>query len=129
MPHIEIIREREPKEDIYFTLEYRRLDDDTSGFSFACDERGNLFMGKLTQGALENLEYCKIHEGEFAPPFVKKHRLRYTEPAIGLCKCGAEIVLEDQYMGACECPECGQWYNIFGQELRSPREWGDGGVL
>jgi hypothetical protein len=31
--------------------------------------------------------------------------------------------LEDQYYAACQCPKCGQWYNIYGQHLRPPEEW------
>jgi hypothetical protein len=26
-------------------------------------------------------------------------------------------------MGANECPHCGQWYNVFGQELLPPDQW------
>lgn len=48
--------------------------------------------------------------------------------AIGECKCGAEVPLMDQYMGACECPGCGQWYNLSGQELLPPEEWGYDGT-
>jgi hypothetical protein len=28
-------------------------------------------------------------------------------------------------MGACQCENCGQWYNIFGQELIDPEYWED----
>lgn len=42
----------------------------------------------------------------------------YTEPAIVRCsKCGAEFEAEPDQMGECQCPECGQLYNGFGQEL------------
>lgn len=43
---------------------------------------------------------------------------------VGKCKCGFEfplICLPPLY--ACECPECGQWYNNVGQELKNPSEW------
>ena len=50
----------------------------------------------------------------------------FSTNAIGKCKCGTEIELYDEYMGACECPECGRWYNIFGQELNNPCTWSMG---
>ena len=47
-----------------------------------------------------------------------------TEPAVGRCSCGAEVILDtDDYMGAVECEECGQWYNLFGQALVDPEYW------
>lgn len=44
-------------------------------------------------------------------------------PATGVCKCGNRITLQNEYMGACECPYCGRWYNLFGQELNHPDTW------
>ena len=44
---------------------------------------------------------------------------------IGKCECGNEVMLMDQHMGAAECPECGQWYNLFGQKLKPPEDWED----
>jgi hypothetical protein len=44
---------------------------------------------------------------------------------IGLCTCGTEVVLIDEYQGATSCHKCKQWYNIFGQALRPPAEWQD----
>ncbi len=41
------------------------------------------------------------------------------------CRCGQDIQLFDQYLGASECPHCGQWHNLFGQELLPPDQWGD----
>lgn len=43
---------------------------------------------------------------------------------IGKCDCGCEfplICLPPLY--ACDCPECGKWYNTSGQELKNPSEW------
>lgn len=34
-----------------------------------------------------------------------------------------EYELVNQYQGACPCPKCGQWYNLFGQELINPQYW------
>lgn len=57
---------------------------------------------------------------------IKERESRYI-PAIAKCDCGEEFPLENQYLGACECPGCGQWYNLFGQELNDPSTWSEGG--
>ena len=36
---------------------------------------------------------------------------------------GNLLELWDQYYGACRCPKCGKWYNLFGQSLLSPDYW------
>ena len=58
----------------------------------------------------------------------RKHNCKdgCTEPATGVCECGHRIALWDEYMGACECPHCGRWYNLFGQELNHPDTWRNG---
>lgn len=48
---------------------------------------------------------------------------------VGRCSCGAEVRLIDLYMGACDCPNCGQWYNVGGEPLKDPDEWNDDGEL
>ena len=40
--------------------------------------------------------------------------------------CGEEFYLQDEYLGACECPRCGQWFNLFGQEVTDPSSWSSG---
>jgi hypothetical protein len=49
-------------------------------------------------------------------------------PAVGKCHCGEEIELNPRcaYYGGIECPECGQWYNLFGQELNPVETWSQG---
>lgn len=37
------------------------------------------------------------------------------------CDCGERVYLS----GDSQCPECGQWYNGFGQQLKDPSEWPD----
>lgn len=43
---------------------------------------------------------------------------------VGKCDCGEEIILmcfPPTY--ACDCPNCGQYYNAVGQKLKPPEEW------
>lgn len=97
--------------------------DDNGGFSFPCDENGNVALSEMTDCAVANLEDCKKHPERFQYfNKVRTWRRRVSDLAHGTCECGAEVYLYNQYMGACEC-DCGRWYNLFGQELIPPERW------
>lgn len=70
----------------------------------------------------DNYLMCKEKYGEGE---VVKYQWDYFDPAIAECACGKQIALENEYLGACQCPKCGQWYNLFGQELVDPEYWND----
>lgn len=69
--------------------------------------------------------YLKVKDDRerYEEPYVSKHSWSWMEPAHALCKCGQEILLQDDYLGCCQCPNCGQWYNMFGQEVLDPSKW------
>lgn len=117
----EIIKPRESKKDISFHLNFDI--DDSGGYTFPCDQNGNVFSD-LNEYALRNYEWCKEHPEKFIrKAYVEKREISYTENAIAKCICGEEFELYDEYMGACSCPKCERWYNIFGQELIDPKYW------
>ena len=116
-----IIKERTRKEETYYTYDFDR--GDGSGYTFPCDKNGNVDKNLIHKEAYENFLRCKSKENEFEWAGVKKHKDSYIEPAYGRCDCGEEFELINQYMGACECPKCGQWYNIWGQALVNPKYW------
>lgn len=118
---MEIISERHTVEDVYFTFDYEY--GNGSGFTFPCDSTGKVLTSELTDAALENLHYCEQNLDKFSDAGLVKHVRRYTLPAKGKCKCGNIVELVDEYLGACECEKCGQWYNIFGQALVNPEYW------
>ena len=94
------------------------------GYGFPCDENGNLNKETMCEEAIQNYEYCLAHPEEFDVfNKVEKMENSYREPASGTCHCGEKVFLQDEYMGACQCPNCGQWYNLCGQELLPPEEW------
>ena len=100
--------------------------DSDGGYSFPCDENGNLLP--MEDCARKNYDYCMEHPEQFETWNKKITRERYiTENATGICDCGEKVELWDQYMSACECPGCGRWYNLFGQELNHPDTWASGG--
>ena len=113
---------RERKTLISFSLVFD--DGHNNGFGFPCDKEGN--VKNIHPEAAENLAWCKEHPEVFVRfNEVITIRQTYTEPAHGICKCGEVVILENQYHGACECPKCGQWYNLFGQSLLPPDMWED----
>ena len=116
-----IIKERTPLKFKDYSIEYRYKDDITAGFSFPATCHGAPDFSCMGPEMRANYEACltdeRLTEGEFT-----KHEWIYVEPALGLCSCGKEVVLDSGYQGAVRC-ECGRWYNLFGQELRDPKYW------
>lgn len=96
------------------------------GYAFPCDKDGNVLMDQMEEPARRNYADCLAHPEKYPYSFNEVHReeSRYREPDTGVCHCGQKMYLTNEYMGACQCPECGQWYNINGQELLPPDEWG-----
>lgn len=91
------------------------------GYAFPCDENGNV-LPTINRQARKNYEWCKAHEELFSRIFVDTRSRVVTDPAHGKCKCGRDVYLVNEYMGACRC-DCGKWYNLFGQELLPPEQW------
>lgn len=110
--------------------EYNIVFDDGhhNGFSFPCDENGKLpeSMKSENPAAFMNYEDCLKHPERFARfNKVIKDERSVRNCASGTCSCGEHIDLYNEYQGACQCPGCGKWYNLFGRELIPPDEWGD----
>lgn len=108
-------------------IEYGLVFDDGSnnGFCFPCDREGKLLESKdQNPVAYENHQSCMKHPELFARfnEIVRYAQERY-EPGRGICTCGAEVELNDRYHGACQCPGCGRWYNLYGQRLLPPERW------
>ena len=123
-----MLKDMTERKYIYWTEhEVRFWFDNTGGYGFPCDSKGNVLTDKMTPQAVENYQWCMAHPEKF-----KTYNRRVTierravEPATGVCQCGNRVELVNQYLGACECPHCGRWYNLFGQELNHPSTWPDG---
>ena len=94
-----------------------------NGFGFPCNASGSVGTC-LNPAAAANLAYCRQHPEKFKRAGeVVEHRRRYKEEDYGTCECGETVYLVNQYMGACQCPNCGRWYNLFGQSLLPPEAW------
>ena len=111
----------------YTAVDYELVFDDGyyNGYCFPCDENGNLLQSEEENpAAYANMRWCLEHPEKFER-FNKiiKYTRQVRDNAHGICICGHEVELWNQYMGACQCPECGRWYNLFGQELVSSEHW------
>lgn len=117
------IVERKPIEIVERFIDFQ--DNDTWGYRFDADANGNVILQNDCQR--QNYEHALAHPEMFPRVFNKFTVIRRTvmENAHGTCVCGEEVELYDQYRGACECPKCGRWYNIFGQSLLPPEQWAD----
>lgn len=116
------ICEIKPREHIKHT-EWRRsftnIKHPDSGFEFPCDSSGTLIHNEHYDCWIENYEMCISNPEKFRDDGVVKRSWWHTEPALVRCSCGEEFYLD----GDTECPNCGQWYNGFGQELKDPSQW------
>lgn len=126
MSHIvKMLSKRERKQHVEYKRVFQELyESPGNGFAFPCDKYGNLKTNDENYDYwIKNYHYCVEHPEKYKDCGVEEDSWWYTENARALCSCGAEIELCDQYMGACECPKCGQWYNLFGQALIKPEYW------
>ena len=97
-------------------------DAEGNGYAFPCDMSG--YLQPMSDEAKANYEKCMASPDEFIRynEFVKCQNT-YTEAAHGTCLCGADVEIWNQYYGACQCENCGRWYNQFGQNLLPPEQW------
>jgi hypothetical protein len=120
---IQIIKESSRVTVTNYFIEFHYKDDPYAGYSFPANKDRTLALDKMTPEAIINYEHCKV-DNCFTEAEFTTNTYSYTDPAVGKCHCGAEVTLSSRYMGAVQC-ECGQWYNIFGQELKEQKYWED----
>ena len=118
-----IIKESWIEETEYYTLDFDLKADPSGGYTFPCDKNGN--VKKLNPAAKENYEYVKTHMDRYFEPRVLKHIEHITHYPVIRCDCGESFELRNEFYATCECPGCGQWYNLFGQKTLSPDEYRD----
>lgn len=97
------------------------------GYSFDCDKDGNLSK-ELCDAAIDNYKRClkggiEWNGKKLIDKGIIQRKQTYRQPAQLKCNCGEIIPLVNEYMGACSCPVCEQWYSLSGQELLPPKMW------
>jgi len=118
---MQITVERKKIQRTFYMLEFNHKHGD-GGFAFDCDKHGNL-LPDVNDCAMQNYYNCVNDTTNFMPMGVIQYTHSWIENARGLCNCGTEIELRDEYHGACQCNSCGQCYNLMGQSLVPPEYW------
>ena len=121
---MKILRHRTVREEKTYTLTYQWKDDPGAGFGFPCDDMGSILTDQMSPAAMENYEKCEFGEYKTLVKFVgiSTYSNRWTEPAVGECTCGGEVILASMTN---ECPKCRALYNGYGQQLSDPSTWGE----
>lgn len=123
----EILTPSHIDETIEHKIEFDLIKDPSGGYSFNCEPDGTpTFDPDYEEVQKENYDYCLAHPELYYPGQVRTIKRSYRVPAKAKCECGETIELVNEYMGACECPFCGQWHNLFGQALNDPSTWSSG---
>lgn len=118
-PGVIVLKNAGWKEIHYQKREFNRIDG-KGMLSFPVKNGKPVFQ---SDAAKKNYEYALTHPEEYRDVGVIPYIEKYWENTFILCKCGNELELHNELHGACSCPNCGTWYNLFGQELLPPEEW------
>lgn len=116
---MEIIKHSGHVDCVSYSRSFEWKDMPGAGFSFDCDEQGNL--AKLIPLAHQNYLFCLANPDKLTDQGIVKREWTYYEPAEGRCSCG-RIVILDYDPATCEC---GLDYNLSGQLLAPRRFWGE----
>lgn len=120
----EIITPRQKIRNESYSLVLDPIDDNKPSYAFDCDKNGKVDLESLPPNAQDN--YARHIDDPEYEKIVTKYSSSYIANAVALCECGKEIELYDEYLGASECPYCGQWHNMFGQMVTDPMCWSRG---
>lgn len=116
-----ILEESKMVEEVEYRREFVNTVWPDSGFTFPVDEKTMEVV--LNDANRENYERCLREPQRYLDQGIVKRTNSYRLPALLQCDCGEKFRLYNTYMGASQCPECGLWYNMFGEELKEPSEW------
>ena len=118
---MKIISHRQILESVTFEQFFEYNDDPSGGFCFPCNEEGEIDLESMNPAARNNLAEC-LFSKDVTWKGVQRFEHRYSEPAIGLCPCGAEVCLSGFTN---TCYHCERDFNMSGQELAPRSQWGE----
>jgi hypothetical protein len=119
---MDIISEGFEEEFVRYYLDYSYPGDPGSGYSFDCDEHGNVDESEMNEAALRNYRACVAGETPTVFRGIQTIEWSYYNHPVGRCSCGAEVVL-DQFTNTCH--RCGRDYNGRGSLLSDRSQWGE----
>jgi len=118
---MEIVQQAEWKKEVEYTRFYGCAGKSGAGFSFPCNENGEVDLESLHPEARKNYLACNDGTLDVIDHGILKTERRWKEPAIGKCVCGRTVSLE-WFTNHCDC---GRLYNWNGTELDDPSTWGE----
>jgi hypothetical protein len=113
----EIIKRSHIVETTDCSLVFEYADDPNAGFSFTCDEDGNVDASTLQPAGYANLVVCltgNVGRHTVIAKGVVKTVRSYRESSLLRCDCGDELYLHDPLDNLCTCGRC---YNMSGQKV------------
>ena len=118
---IEIIQEAKREEVVerFICFDQRDMPEGT-GYSFRCDEEGNLIDDENWSERRGRIYALLCNKG-YKFPVIREYRWNRLLPRIGKCVCGEEVCLTG-YPNDCEC---GRDYDIQGNLLAPRSQWGE----
>ncbi len=123
---MQIISECQRHHETFYLKTYVYAADKGCGYSFNCDENGNIDIESMNPDAKANYECCLAGVDERGERIkfngVRQSEHSWIEDAIGLCDCGEEVELGG-FTNTCE--KCGTDYNSSGQRLAPRSQWGE----
>lgn len=113
---MKIIRPRNRVESVSYHLFYERRSMPGGGFSFLCDNDGNIIGDEFKSQEERVAQARELEaEGTFFSPSKRATYHSHTEAAIGECEdCGKEVALAYGLDNTCEC---GANYNMSGSRV------------
>ena len=119
-----IIEPNKMIEETIYRIEFHPKKENIPMYSFLTDKDYNvIFDPEYYDIQKENYEKALNDKDAYSEPIKTKETRRYMQPTKVQCECNQHFELTNQYLGACKCPRCGRWYNLFGQELNPPETW------
>jgi hypothetical protein len=114
-----IIRDAQEIIETTYEREFIWRDNPDAGFSFPCDQEGNLI--NPNEVSLDKYQKCIKGEYDVIDKGIVKYTRRYRQPAVLLCSCGLEVELR-RFTNTCDC---GADYNFAGSLLAPREQWGE----
>jgi hypothetical protein len=115
------IRKSERIRSVSYARYFENVDCPGSGYSFPCDEHGNVALPDNEAGR-ENLSKCLGGVYNVIDRGIETYSHSYTEPGVIKCHCGRHVTLGSSW--ANECDNCHREYNQSGQLLAPRSQWG-----
>jgi hypothetical protein len=125
MALLKIISPRQRIESISYSHFWERTDLPSAGYGPPCQANGDIDVSTVHPCSLTTLEAIQTGQRpDLVYRGIREHHHRYTQPAVGRCVCGTNVILDYDHGDGIDC-RCGRIYNMSGQELAPRSQWSE----